>query len=297
MLPTNYQNPFSLFSLSPTDPQLMERLHTISEEMRKRLSTTTDDTTPVLLHSTRLTRGDWQYWLEQLQTEQQRQLHAEILQLRPLNSFLEYGHLGFFERDFAEMPIFQDADFVEYIRPFFLRQYVEGLLQALKTQAEETLQQLQRLPFELREDDFDTYFEGVKEYLHASASEIKTLSESENLGYLSERELVSHLPDRAIATYNSLPEYLSEVRNWIGNAIGQIAVYMTVQLGRPDGATALVRQALKLRLDDALRADLEKLLQVQLGGNRRRVPAWLLVGIGALILLFLLQYLERVFFP
>lgn len=295
MQPTSYHNPFSLFSLSPADAQLQERLSALGTELRSRLASA-DDAVPVLWQSSRLTRAEWFYWFDQLHNEQQRQFHAEILQIRSLNNFLEYGHLGFFERDFAEMPLWQSPDFVQYIRPFFLFQYVEALLQALKTQNEETLQQLQRLPFELAEEDFVQYFDPVKAFLEETASEIKSLSESETLGYLSERELVSHLPDRAIAAYNSLPEYLSEVRNWIGNAIGQIAVYMTVQLGRPDGATALVRQALKLRLDDELRTSLEKLLESHVNNTSRRAPVWLLVGIGVLILLFLLQYLENRFF-
>ena len=282
-----YHNPFQLFAVEPAE--LEPKLAAIEQDIRQRLQHIADDAEIVAIRNQRLRKGEWLFWLGQLAEPEKLAAHLEIAARRPLANFLEFGHLGFFEQ-----PV--DTEFwgsaaAQFVRPFFIFQYAEALLQALKTQNERDMELLQRLPFELTQAEFDSYFGEISAYLTRTATDLKALSENQALTYLSERELMSHLPDTTINVYNYLPQQLSGVRNWIGDAVGRIAMYMSVQLGRPDGAIALVRQALKLKLDESLRRDLEQLLTTH--KSRNRTPAWILIGVAAVLLLFFLKYLEN----
>jgi hypothetical protein len=286
-----YINPFALFGLETNTNE--SKIAAVKADIMTRLVQADVDTDMVSIRGQRFTKGEWQYWLDQLCTTEQRQIHIAIVENHALRNFLEFTHLGFFAA--APAPDFwQNAEFVAYIRPFFVFQYAEALLQALKTQNEADMQALQNSPFEISQAEYDTYFVEISDYLSLTAQDLKNLSENNSLTYLSERELVSHLPDTTINIYNYLPNSLSGVRNWIGDSVGRIAMYMSVQLGRPDGAIALVRQALKLKLDEALRLELEQLLQAH--KSRSRTPLWILIGVGAMLLLFALKYVENRYF-
>lgn len=286
-----YLNPFQLFSVAPHN--IEAALVNIKAELTPRLAVADDAQSIVIIRGQRLSQAEWQYWFDQLADPHQREIHLYISQQKPLSNFLEYGHLGFFEAE-RDAKTWQNSEFVAYIRPFFIYQYAEALLQALKTQNETEMQLLQKMPFDISKEEFETYFQDISQYLDHTAADLKSLSENQSLTYLSERELVSHLPDTTINIYNHLPANLGEVRNWIGDAVGRIAMYMSVQLGRPDGAVALVRQALKLKLDETLRQELEQLLSIH--KSRNRTPVWILIGVGSILLLFLLKYLETRYF-
>lgn len=286
-----YINPFALFDLESSANE--SKIAAVKAETMSRLASADADTDTVSIRGQRLTKGEWQYWLNQLSTPTQQQIHRAIVENHALRNFLEFAHLGFFAAAPAA-DFWQNAEFVAYVRPFFIAQYAQALLQALKTQNEADMQALQNSPFEISQEEYDTYFVEISDYLSLTAQDLKNLSENNSLTYLSERELVSHLPDTTINIYNYLPQSLSGVRNWIGDAVGRIAMYMSVQLGRPDGAIALVRQALKLKLDEALRLELEELLQAH--KSRSRTPIWILIGVGAILLLFALKYIENRYF-
>ena len=108
---------------------------------------------------------------------------------------------------------------------------------------------------------------------------------------MSEREILSHLPDKTIELYNLLPEYFAEMRNNIASEIHSLAVVLNNNHGRDDGAEAVLRQGLKLKLDQSLRQALEQLLKQH--KITTQIPTWVLVGGGVILLLFLIKFIEN----
>lgn len=242
------------------------------------------------------------------QDDRRREYHRQIALYRKLYNFLEYGHLGLFrEPESQAHPLWGDVGFIEFVRPHFERAYTEAVEQAERANDEEALQHLWQhsLPLaggtnetERDENAFstggggnDSQFEAVLERLREHIARLEALAETRRLGRLSERELLSYLPDKSIEIYNRLPDRYMPLRNQLGDEVRQIAVLLHNEWGRADGAEALVRQGLKLKTD----GDLQRSLQAMLAHHHRqgafRFPLWLLIGLGVMALLFLIQYL------
>lgn len=110
---------------------------------------------------------------------------------------------------------------------------------------------------------------------------------------MSERELLSYLPNRTIELYNMLPDYFYAARNLIGNEIYQLSVVLTQNFGRSDGASAMLKQGLKLKLDETVRKNLEAMLGKF--SFKYKVPTFIWVAFLAVAILFMMKYIETNF--
>lgn len=295
-----YQNPFNLFSINPQG-NIVESLNNIKEDLKTRLTSNIAEEEMVSIRGQQLTKGEWLFWFKQLAAAQSRALHLKINENKALANFLEYGHLGYFQKmeesDNSEAIEELKAEFDFYIqnetiRPFIVAQYAQALLQAFKTHDEAQMMLLQKVHIDFTEEEIGLYFEELQAYLSQTTKEIKSLIDTHALSYISERELVSHLSDKTIKLLNNLPQPLAKERDYVGTSIGHLATYMTLQLGYRDAAEVLIRQALKLKLDTQIRSELEQLLKMIRPRLSALLPNWALFGLGAVVVLFLIKYIE-----
>ncbi len=286
----SYISPFDIFNIRPQE--MDSRWASVRADLQAALLPySLPSTARVYGHS--YSKKQFIQWIDELDNPATREYHTLIANNKPLYNFLEYGHLGIFRDQAINFSSFS-ADFLQFIKYYFAYQYCEAWLQAVKTENTEAIELLQNAPVPFSESEKDEFLQPVQDYLTATTEDLQKLVDNQQLSHISERELRSYLSDKTIAIFNLLPDSFATTRNWIGNTVGHLAMYMTVQLRRPEGAEVLVRQALKLKLDEGLRNDLEQLLEVQ--KSRFRMPAWAWLGMGVVALLFLLKYIETTYF-
>ena len=247
----------------------------------------------VYLNGTKIGKEAALELLTELSKENVRSYHIEIFNNKKLLNFLEYGHLNYF-RTQQPMRANQKEGFYQFIAPYFADQYSETLMQAIKTQDTETLQMLSKSTLPIVEDFEDQCYRHANRYVQDTINTLKSLQKDFQVEALSERQLMAYLPNKTIELYNMLPDYFFVARNLIGNEVYQVALVMSQRFGRSDSAAVLIRQGLKLRLDTTVRENLQGLLdRFKL---RYKAPSFMVLGIAAVLLLFLIQYLENTFF-
>jgi hypothetical protein len=111
--------------------------------------------------------------------------------------------------------------------------------------------------------------------------------------HISERELLSYLPNKTIELYNILPDYFNVVRNLIATEIYSLSVVLIQNHGRSDGASAIIKQGLKLKVDESVRKNLESMHQKF--SLKSQVPTFIWVALAAVSLLYIIKFLETTF--
>ncbi len=283
-----YISPFQTFGINPQE--FAAQWPSIKKETQRYLQSYSLYA-DVNIKQTTATKQQFNKWMDELDAEQSREIHLQIYENVDLCRFLQAGELHLFANNsLSSAP----TAVIEYIKPFYLHQYADAWVRALQTNNEHELNLLktQVIPYPLA--DILAYAQPIEDYLKKTIANLEALANSPQLSYISERELLSYLPDQTIATYNFLPDFLSNARNWLATAVGRLAMYMSVQLGRTDGAMIMIQQALKLNVDNDLKSDLQKLMvrHKKIG----RPAAWIIVTISVIALLFLIQYIEKTYF-
>ncbi|BDS10334.1 hypothetical protein [Aureispira anguillae] len=284
-----YFSPFKLFNL-PLDANsevLQANRERISEQIKHY-----KETELVYIGNNKLIKQDVLKLLRELDNFYTRQYHISIYEHKKLLNFLEYGHLNYF-RNKVNLASVQDADFFKFIAPYFGFQYGETLLQAIKTQDKETLALLSAASLPMVGDFEEQCYRHANLYVETTIKELKKLQAKQELHHMSERELLSYLPNRTIELYNMLPDYFYAARNLIGNEIYQLSVVLTQNFGRSDGASAMLKQGLKLKLDETVRKNLEAMLGKF--SFKYKVPTFIWVAFLAVAILFMMKYIETNF--
>lgn len=286
-----YINPFKLFHLSPncTDGDIDR----VVQETSEVLGNYPEDP-KVYIYGSKYLRTQVESALLDIQDAEKRAFHEKLLDHKDLLNFLEYGHLGYFK---SAQKVLQNEpkDFYQFLAPYFGYQYSESMLQAIKTNDEEILELLATETLPLETEKEQDYYGASNNYVQDTIKELRKLQERQELVSMSEREMTSHLSDNTIKLYNMLPDYFYATRNLIANEVYNLAMVMTTNYGRSDGAQTMLKQGLKLKLDETVKQNLEDLLD-KYSFKMSRVPTWAILGVGIIILLFLMKYIETTFF-
>lgn len=286
-----YINPFKLFNLSPNCNK--EEIDRVVQETSATLAAYPDDL-KVYIHGSKYLRAQVERVLAEVQVAEKREFHAKLLAHKDLLNFLEYGHLGYFKSARKGLQN-ESKSFYEFIAPYFGYQYSESMLQAIKTTDEEALQLLASESLPLDTEKEQDYYGAANNYVQDTIKELKKLQERQELISMSEREMTSHLSDTTIKLYNILPDYFYATRNLIAHEVYNLAMVMTTNYGRSDGAQTMLKQGLKLKLDEKVKQNLEDLLD-KYSFKMSRIPTWVILGLGIILLLFLMKYIETTFF-
>lgn len=290
MIMSAYISPYKIFNLSPS-ANVIEVEHHRARILAQLMNYAPKE--QIQLHGTQLSKEAALELLSELSDDNKRSYHIAIFENKKLLNFLEYGHLNYF-RAAQPMSEQQEEGFYEFIAPYFADQYSETLMQAIKTQDTATLQLLSKSSLPIAAGFEDQCYHHANRYVQDTINTLKSLQKNTQIEQLSERQLMAYLPNKTIELYNMLPDYFFVARNLIGNEVYQAALMMSQRFGRSDSATVLIKQGLKLRLDTTVRQNLQSLLdRFKL---RYKVPSFVIFGVLAVILLFLVQYLEHTFF-
>lgn len=284
-----YTNPFKLFDLPLDADEAALKVH--QKRIQERIQHN-EETELVYIGHSKLPKNTVLKLLKELANYQTRQYHIAIYEYKKLLNFLEYGHLNYF-RNSQPLTSVQDADFFKFIGPYFGYQYGETLLQAIKTQDKETLSLLSATSLPMVGDFEDQCYKHANYYVETTIKELKNLQDKQELNHMSERELLSYLPNRTIELYNMLPDYFYAARNLIGNEVYQLSIVLIQNFGRSDGASAMLKQGLKLKLDTTVRKNLESMLGRF--SMKSKFPNFILIGIAVVAILFIMKYIETNF--
>lgn len=284
-----YLSPFKLFNLpiDASDAVFKTNKEQISDRIKHN-----KETEIVYVGNTKIIKGEVLKLLRELDNFYTRGYHIAVFEHKKLLNFLEYGHLNYFRTSSAAVTN-QDADFLKFIAPYFGYQYGETLLQAIKTQDKETLGILSSATLPMVGDFEDQCYRHANLYVESTIKDLRNLQDQQTLHHMSERELLSYLPNRTIELYNMLPDYFYAARNLIGNEIYQLSVVLTQNFGRNDGASAMLKQGLKLKLDKTVRRNLESMLGKF--SFKYKIPTFLWVALLAVSILFMMKYIETHF--
>lgn len=281
-----YLNPYQIFDLAADSSESL--IQTNKNQVLDRIKHYSEYET-VYFGSANILKKDLVRILNDMDNPQFRDYHRLIFENKKLLKFLEYGHLNFFKDDaYKSLP--QDNDFLAFVAPYFGYQYGETLLQAIKTQDKETLTLLAATPLPTASGFEEQCYKHANLYIESTVNDLKKLQSKEDLSYISERELLSYLPNRTIELYNMLPDYFRTTRNLIGAEVYQLSMVLNQNFGRSDGADVMLRQGLKLKLDDTVRQNLESMLQKF--NARASTPNFVWIGIMIVLVLFLMKYIE-----
>jgi len=284
-----YINPFKLFDLSLDADEATLKVH--KSRVQERIQHN-KETELVHIGHNKLPKHTVLKLLKELDNYQTRQFHLAIYEHKKLLNFLEYGHLNYF-RNSQPLASTQDAEFFKFIGPYFGYQYGETLLQAIKTQDKETLSLLSATSLPMVGDFEDQCYKHANFYVESTIKDLKNLQDKQELNHMSERELLSYLPNRTIELYNMLPDYFYAARNLIGNEVYQLSIVLIQNFGRSDGASAMLKQGLKLKLDTTVRKNLESMLGKF--SIKSKFPNFILIAIVFVAILFMMKYIETNF--
>jgi hypothetical protein len=284
-----YTNPFKLFDLPLDADEAAIKAHKLSVQARIQHNSGTE---LVYIGHHQLPKDTVLKLLKELDNYQTRQYHLAIYEHKKLLNFLEYGHLNYF-RNSQSLTSTENADFFKFIGPYFGFQYGETLLQAIKTQDKETLSLLSATSLPMVGDFEDQCYKHANYYVESTIKELKNLQDKQELNHMSERELLSYLPNRTIELYNMLPDYFYAARNLIGNEVYQLSIVLTQNFGRSDGASVMLKQGLKLKLDSTVRKNLESMLGKF--SIKSKFPNFILIAITFIAILFMMKYIETNF--
>lgn len=284
-----YTNPFKLFDLPLDADEATLKTH----QMRVQKGIQHNEASElVYVGHNRLRKDTVLKLLKELANYQTRQYHIAIYEYKKLLNFLEYGHLNYF-RTSQPLTATQNADFFKFIGPYFGHQYGETLLQAIKTQDKETLSLLSATSLPMVGDFEDECYKDANYYVESTIKELKNLQDKQGLNHMSERELLSYLPNRTIELYNMLPDYFYAARNLIGNEVYQLSIVLTQSFGRSDGASIMLKQGLKLKLDKTVQKNLESMLGKF--SVKSKFPNFIIIGLAFVAILFMIKYIETNF--
>ena len=285
-----YFSPFKLFNLSVDSSEAI--LKSNRDHVIERIKYNSPDDI-VQIGSTKIHKSEVLRLLKELDNYYTRQFHIAIFEYKKLLNFLEFGHLNYFRND-HKVETTKDSDFWKFIAPYFGRQYGETLLQAIKTKDKHTLNLLSSESLPMIGDFEERCYKHASLYIGNTIKELKELKEQNGLLHMSERELLSYLPNKTIELYNMLPDYFTSVRNLIGSEIYSLSVVLIQNHGRSDGASAMVKQGLKLKLDDSVRKNLESMLRNF--SLKTQIPFFIWAALAVVSLLYILKFLETTFF-
>lgn len=286
-----YQSPYRIFNLKPTSSQ--EEIDHYAQYLHERYAML-DEGSEVNTGTIKIEKKDIFKIVAELNDPLLKQHHVTIFEHKQFLNFLEYGHLNFFREQKRIVDVSHNADFLSFVAPYFGEQYGQSILMALKTNNIDNLKLLIDKDEEITQLFGDQIFDYVNDYVNTTVNDIKELQLNQGLPHISERELLSYLPNRTIELYNTLPDHFNNFRNLIGNEVYSLSMVLHQNYGRFDGAAVILNQGLKLKLDDALRSNMEKLASEFKFKSKLPPVVWIVVAV--ISLLYIIKFLEGLFY-
>lgn len=201
--------------------------------------------------------------IDELEDENKKAFHWFIYKNKNLNDFLSTGALEFFER-YKFDSIYNSADFINFISPYFSERFDRTLLKAFQDQNLQLFNSILKYQYLISQSDLSKSFKSLDNEIKNRISEIDSIRQEikENKSHYTERiieEIVAIVKQKfPVSFINSLPAYFQSQINKIAASINylQLAIwesFTTITQVSYD----LLEYLLKMNIDSASKPTFE----------------------------------------
>lgn len=259
-----YLNPLEILAYSPGSPDEWDEAEVRKAKKRVLRELDLNDGRLHWLNNVALDRSRVLQVLDDLDSMEKREFHYHVRRDTRFLRFLTHGSLMYFAYDSrAESPLLpwgmeDDGDFLEFIGPYFARQYDRQLTEYLTANQNVLINALssRRLPVpaDLQEDCYRTAHTQLRQCLDDIRRRSGSIADSPNAAV----QLTSFLTKRIIAaTLNALPPYFENLRGDIANAIRSAAVDCYNKHDNAELSRAILALARALKVPDHISTQLK----------------------------------------
>jgi hypothetical protein len=269
---TTYINPLVVLELENADADSLKKA-----KRRKLMEFELAENGLMEINKQKISKNDFLIMLELLDTPQNIEFFALLKnEGYLLEAFLSSGDVAFFSL-YNPLPAFKKADFLDFVRPFYLPQFDKTLLKTYKDDNHNLLKLLFNATHFISNKDVDTAYKGLYQHINQQiksleefAPEIKkTNSKYSSLNLQVIFEAVAKLVKPA--ALNVLPDFFQSQRNNIGSTINQIGAITFNKHEDFDTSFQLFYLAKKLKIGSQQSSDIDKNIAT-LEANQRHRP-------------------------
>ncbi|MCB9253009.1 MAG: hypothetical protein H6605_11110 [Flavobacteriales bacterium] len=211
----------------------------------------------------RLNKSDFLSIIDQLDDPERSDHYIYLLSLPHLSAFLEEGDLNFFE-SYQNSPIYQKKSFVDFISPYFAKEFNEAFKYAFDQRDIFLIRSLVQNPPLVNQLHEARLYEGVYQSLQKLSDklhQIRTNIDDESGEY--EEENVDQVLDDIqslvkVEVLNALPNYFQSIRNEIAQKIRNVSVAVFNNLNDAEEAMEIISFAIRLKISSLTKVNIEQ---------------------------------------
>lgn len=309
MTSSPYINPYLLPGIPADKTLLPAQLRKAKKELMAEFEL--QEAAQIAIGNVKLSKSEVLAFFDELEEKEIRDHHKELQQMPVLLSFLDKGETDMFaEKKYAEVihTLEENADFQQFVTPFYCYQFNRLLLQAFKQKNEDQLQVLLRQPNWIKLSDRHACFDGTYKQLQLEVEGVKRLAESlEHGNQAPGPEVQDAIDENWIHLLNMLPDSFDGLINAYAKGLESLSLALFNTYQRAKLAKFVLRQGLKLRINSETSGRLQYVLdqvlkyteddsftledvQEVFDGTKKGPKMWK-VALGGLIVIWVLSLL------
>jgi hypothetical protein len=217
------------------------------------------------------------------------EIHRVILKDDHLFQFLELGQLDIFHKT----EFHYEPQLIQFITGYFAFQFSESLLKALEKKDLEQINLLCNCSDLPGVTDFEhLYFQSSLQWLDDKNDELEKELDQVSWFSKSEREIQHIITEEDIHFMDHLPSLFDSYKRDFYYILVHFAHRLKQEGGRTEASEIILKSLSKINFGPELNEELSK-AQSSLSKNKWRMPLFLAIGIGVIVLLFLIQWFEK----
>jgi len=254
----NFVNPFELLDVAEADAASIKKA-----KRRKLAEFDLSDDGMIEVGNQKVTKSDFIRVTDELDSNDKAEFYLFVKNNPRLNAFLTNGDTSFFT-NYRQESIYSDADFVNFISPYFAQQYNKVLLEAYQNDNIPLLKRIVANPPLVNSRDTEKAYKGLSQFLKTieeELHEIRTEIDNEESYYDEDTvdELDADLREKANNdAINILPSYFQAQRNEIAQKVRNISVAVFNGLNNADVAFQIVSYSLEFNTNNLTKQKLQK---------------------------------------
>lgn len=254
----NFVNPFELLDVAEADAASIKKA-----KRRKLAEFDLSDDGMIEVGNQKVTKSDFIRVTDELDSNDKAEFYLFVKNNPRLNAFLTNGDTSFFT-NYRQESIYTDADFVNFISPYFTQQYNKVLLEAYQSVNIPLLKRIVANPPLVNSQDTEKAFKGLSQLLKSieeELHEIRTEIDNEESYYDEDTidELDADLREKANNdAINILPSYFQAQRNEIAQKVRNISVAVFNGLNNADVAFQIISYSLEFNTNNLTKQKLQK---------------------------------------
>lgn len=254
----NFVNPFELLDVAEADAASIKKA-----KRRKLAEFDLSDDGMIEVGNQKVTKSDFIRVTDELDSNDKAEFYLFVKNNPRLNAFLTNGDTSFFT-NYRQESIYSDADFVNFISPYFAQQYNKVLLEAYQNDNIPLLKRIVANPPLVNSRDTEKAYKGLSQFLKTieeELHEIRTEIDNEESYYDEDTvdELDADLREKANNdAINILPSYFQAQRNEIAQKVRNISVAVFNGINNAEVAFQIVSYSLEFNTNNLTKQKLQK---------------------------------------